>query len=111
MFFFYNKEHSRTPHAPTPTCKTRLTLAGVRFYTIHTCGIILTFNFAQTIIDISLATRACIARRTMTAEPSLFEYRACGIVAARIAIACIDHEFTMFAMVTGEAEALVVTLW
>lgn len=90
----------------------RLAFTAIRLHTIDAGGIVLTaYILAQAIIDVRLTACTRIAWRTLAAEATLLEHGAGGIVAARIAIAGIDHVLAVLAMVAGLAEALILTLW
>lgn len=95
---------------PSHTCKARLTFTRIRFHAIHTGGIVLTLDFAQAIVNVGFTTRARIAGRTLTAKTPLFQHSAGGVVATWIAIAGVDHELTMFAVIAWLTQALVIAL-
>jgi len=90
--------------------ESRLALTFVRLHSVDAGGVVLTLDLAQTIVDIRLAAGARVSRGTLTAESTLLQHRAGGVVAARIAVAGIDHELAVLAMIAWLAEALVLPL-
>lgn len=90
------------------TSETRRTFACVRFNAVDACGIVLAFIFAA-IVNVHLASGSRVASHATATESSFFEHGASGIIATRISVACVDHEFAMFAMETGLAHTFVLT--
>lgn len=90
--------------------ESRLALTFVRLHSVDAGGIVLALDLAQAIVDIRLAAGTCVSRSALTAETTLLQHRASGIVAARISVASIDHKLTVFAMIARLAEALVLSL-
>lgn len=84
------------------------TLACVRFDAIDACGIVLTFIFAA-VVDVHFTTGSRVTGHAAATESSLFQHSASGIVATRIAVAGVNHEFAVFAMETGFAHTIVLS--
>jgi hypothetical protein len=74
---------------------------------VDTGGVILALVIVA-VVYVRFAPHPAESRETKTTEPSLFEYFATGAVAARIAVAGVDHEFAIFPVKSRSTIALVV---
>lgn len=86
----------------------RLTFARVRFDAVDAGRIILTLVLG-TIIDVHFAPSASVARHAIAIEASLLQDCASRVVSAWIAVAGVNHEFTVLSVETGLASALVLS--
>jgi len=86
------------------------TLAFISQDKIHTCGIVLTF-VGQAVINVAFTADPCEAWGTVAAKPSFLQQLAGARVATWVAVAGIDHELAVVAMVPGGTAAVVLSLW
>lgn len=87
------------------TRETGRTLTRIWFNSINASAIIFTFVLAA-IVNVHFTTWSSITSYTAATETAFFKYGASSI-SAWIAITCVNHEFTMFAMITGFANTFV----
>lgn len=89
--------------------ETRWAFASVRFHAVDAGCVVLAFILAA-VVDVHFATGSRVAGHATAAESSFFQNGAGGVVAARIAIASVNHEFAVFAMETRFAHTIVLAL-
>lgn len=83
--------------------------ACVHFHPIYACPIVLTLVLS-TVIDVAFASCSSISWNALAAKSTLLQHRTRGIVPTGIAIASINHIFTVLTMIPRRTSTLILTL-
>lgn len=85
------------------------TTARVRFNSINTCSIVLTFVVIA-VINIEFTARTFIPGQALATETTFFQHCALSVVSARISVASVNHVFAVLAMIAWSASTFVLSV-